>query len=40
MKKVIFVSGTSYSGSTLLDMVLANNKKAFRVLLHQKWDKY
>lgn len=29
MKKVIFVAGTSYSGSTLLDMVLSNDKNGF-----------
>ncbi len=28
-KKVIFVGGTSYSGSTFLDMVLANSQDAF-----------
>lgn len=29
MKKVIFIGGTSYSGSTLLDMIIANDKKGF-----------
>ena len=29
MKKVIFVGGTSYSGSTLLDMILANEDKGY-----------
>lgn len=29
MKKVIFVGGTSYSGSTLLDMILANDPRGF-----------
>jgi len=28
-KKVIFIGGTSYSGSTLLDMILANDEKGF-----------
>ena len=28
-KKVIFIAGTSYSGSTLLDMILANDPKGF-----------
>lgn len=29
MKKVIFIGGTSYSGSTLLDMILANDEIGF-----------
>lgn len=29
MKTVIFIGGTSYSGSTLLDMILANDPKGF-----------
>lgn len=29
MKKVIFVGGTSHSGSTMLDMILANDEKGF-----------
>lgn len=29
MKKVIFVGGTSYSGSTFLDMILSNDQKGF-----------
>jgi hypothetical protein len=29
MKKVIFIGGTSYSGSTMLDMILANDEKGF-----------
>ncbi len=29
MKKVIFIAGTSYSGSTLLDMILANDPNGF-----------
>jgi len=29
MKKVIFIGGTSYSGSTLLDMILANSNKGY-----------
>ena len=29
LKKVIFVSGTSYSGSTMLDMILANDPTGF-----------
>ena len=29
MKKVIFIGGTSYSGSTFLDMILANDPKGF-----------
>ena len=29
MKKVIFIGGTSYSGSTLLDMILSNDEKGF-----------
>ena len=29
MRKVIFIGGTSYSGSTFLDMILANDPKGF-----------
>lgn len=29
MKKVIFIGGTSYSGTTLLDMILANDPKGY-----------
>jgi hypothetical protein len=29
MKTVIFVGGTSYSGSTLLDMILSNDPRGF-----------
>jgi hypothetical protein len=29
MKKVIFVGGTSYSGSTMLDMILSNDEKGY-----------
>jgi hypothetical protein len=29
LKKVIFIGGTSYSGSTLLDLILANDEHAF-----------
>ena len=29
MKKVIFIGGTSYSGSTFFDMILANDPKGF-----------
>lgn len=29
MKKVIFIGGTSYSGSTFFDMILANDSKGF-----------
>jgi len=41
MKKVIFIGGTSYSGSTLLDMILANDPTGFScgevVALFQPW---
>lgn len=29
MKKVIFIASTSYSGSTLIDLILSNNEKGF-----------
>ena len=31
MKKIIFITGTSYSGSTLLDLILSNNQSSISV---------
>lgn len=43
-KKVIFVGGTAYSGSTLLDMVLANDPKGYSLgeiyALFKPWRKH
>lgn len=44
MKKVIFIGGTSYSGSTMLDMMLANDERGFSLgeinALFRPWRKH